>query len=82
MATNAMSPFTDRIARLRELGGKALDAVSHPINTVESALGIPLAAPSSDPHQAAIDEMNKQANAQRAQQATQSFAPRRGMPSK
>lgn len=82
MATNAMSPFMDRIARLRQLGGQAVNAIEHPINTVESMLGMPIegappAQAQGDAHQQAIDEMNRQANAQRTQDATNSFRPTR-----
>ena len=79
MATNAMSPFIDRIARLRQMGGQALDTVTAPIQhgvqSVESALGIPLAP---DAHQQAIDQMNQQINAHNNDQANQSF--RRAVP--
>jgi len=85
MASNPyLAPLTERLQRLRQLGGQAVNAISHPINTVESMLGMPIdgAQPTGDAHQQAIDQMNQQAQAQRVQGATQSFQPRRKMPAK
>lgn len=46
MATNPMSGF---IAKYKSLPDRALNAIQHPIDTLESALGIPLGEPPEQP---------------------------------
>lgn len=75
--------LAQRLQHLRDLGGKTLNAIQHPINTVESALGIPLAPQqSSDPHQQGVDQINNELNMHKNDAANQSFQPRRAMPKK
>ena len=80
-----LAPLTERMQRLRQLGGQAFQAISHPVDTVESLLGMPIDGapqPTGDAHEQAIQQMNQQAQAQRVQGATQSFQPKRRMPVK
>jgi hypothetical protein len=71
--SSPISPLTDRINRLRQLGSQAVDAMSHPGQT----LGHMFSSPSPEvqhqqSHQQAIDQMNKQAMDKAVQDANAS----------
>lgn len=64
-------PATSLVNYVRSKPQQALDAVAHPINTLESLLGIPLQAP--DPHQQYVDQVNQGMQADRVQEANRGF---------
>lgn len=67
----ALSPLTDRINRLRQLGSQFLD---HPIDTTESLLGMHAPLPMGQPtHEQEIQRMNQEMNSHRNDPANQSF---------
>lgn len=56
---------------LDELGGaynKGVETIEHPMNAIRGMLGMP-----ANDHQAAIDQMTKEANDQRVRDANQTF---------
>lgn len=68
--SSPISPLTDRIARLRDIGSGMLD---HPINTIESLLGFAPVNQQQQSHDAAVQQMNQQQNAHANDAANQSF---------
>lgn len=70
MSTPPYGPMSDFIAKYSALPGKALNAVAHPINTIEDLLGFsPASSPVADPYMLHNDPDIARANASFQKQA-------------
>jgi hypothetical protein len=72
MSSPIISPLTDRINRLRQMGSQAVNAISHPLDTMSHMLSPSPEAQHQQSHDAAIQQMNQQSQAQRVQDANAS----------
>lgn len=61
-----MQPFMEKIRRLRDMGSNAVDSISRPFTAAQNAMK------PTDPHQQAIDQINKQAMDKSVQDANAS----------
>jgi len=73
--SSPISPLTDRINRLRQMGSQAVDAISHPLDTMSHMLNPSPEAQHQHSHDDAIRQMNQQTNAHANDAANQSFQP-------
>jgi hypothetical protein len=71
--SSPISPLTDRIQRLRQMGSQAVSAMSHPLDTVSHMFSPSPEAQHQQSHEDAIRQMNQQTNAHANDAANQSF---------